>query len=1204
MNTTLSRRAGRLLVAGALLFSLVNCGGSDSGSTSNRNRNSALEDCTTTTTAAATTTTTKKSDKKKSDSEDSKKSDENENENISSQDCSPDNSYEDAAQEPRECEVNWNTDTKTITFCDSFNRFEVVQKNKDGNTVTDGESAVDSEEGTNAVTVTLKDKVRKIKVTVYQKDPDGQLVKSADVEFRTSVASKTSFEYTPQPVPTTSTTEAMPDTTLAADTTVPVDTTMPAADTTVPVDTTMPAADTTMPASESTVAANSPDTTLAPDTTIPQNGDLQPVVMQKTDCQASYDATSSRLTMCRAFDFIYVAMYDMEGTYAGKVESKGKGNYVDIEKSLVEQGIRAFRIEVGNKMADKKTPQFLGDGWLILDLEDAEHTANVLVDMSGTWVADSGWETSFNLNFENGTIDTYTWWMDTGAGRFLEVNGVIVSTNFSTYKVPGYQEGTPVTWKAFEADGMGLPRLVANGVITEPTYFGQVDFYSNALDIDKEVIQFFEGIMGSSEDDPELADTVDACKDVQPFMVTDPATPSRRNMVTITVDADCKDQNHMIGAVIFGDSWMPVWAQFLQTKYTQRIQETVYLPDGEYEIVWGSQRMAGWHDFMVNGGDNGADCTESHLRVDAQAKTAQLTNCTIGNANLDFTAYQWNGPGEVSLPINGTTLQLKDVDFSGWFAITSGWRIPMPDFLVCLKDCELSDEPINVDQSAFADTGRVSTDYECSQKSTDTVWWNSGVDFYGQYRDGYAYEWRTWHPEERSAGLNDGGKFLLAGYCSWMTQDPQTGDYHWDNNFRMSLAEISGTPNGAPVNDNVANAVDIPNGTGRVNFSNVRGTSASTDGAPWWAMSGRESNYSSVWFKFTAEEAKTMRLTFENSTMDMEIKVFKQTPDGLRLLTDGWWARYFEDSDAPDFMGAWFNTKASSTYFIQIMGDWIGNVGQSTLVIGAGDGSTLDSGWGFGDSGSDTTVPQASDTTVAQGSDTTVAQGSDTTVAQAPDTTAPSQAPDTTVARGSDTTAPSKAPDTTVARGSDTTAPQSTDNAPTTTVVQTKDQRAAEAYNDAFKAGDKEEKANVEMPVGGGDPVVEVRETVTTVEIPVVDIFATLGTPGGVSKADATTSMTIFVKGSRPIRVTPGQKSVRIPVLEKTTDIAVTGTGSDGKQLSSLIVVKKTKPSLLDQPSSSSNTPLYAGIGAVIVVLLALFFFMKSRKEEDEATQA
>ena len=193
------------------------------------------------------------------------------------------------------------------------------------------------------------------------------------------------------------------------------------------------------------------------------------------------------------------------------------------------------------------------------------------------------------------------------------------------------------------------------------------------------------------------------------------------------------------------------------------------------------------------------------------------------------------------------------------------------------------------------------------------------------------------------------------------------------------------------------------------------------------------------------------------------------------------------------------------------------------------------------------------------------------------------------------------APDTTVARGSDTTAPKSTDNSPTTTVVLTKDQQAAEAYSDTFKAGDQKETANVETPVGGGQPVVEVRESVNTVEIPVVDIYATLNSAGGVSKADISKGVTIFVKGSRPIHVAANAKTVRIPVGAKSTDVAVTGRSADGKAVGTTIVVKKSKPSLLNRGGdSSSNTTLYIIIAAVILLLGGGYVVM-SRKKEDGA---
>ena len=1209
MKQSTFSRAARLILAGALVTALVNCGGSsDSSSNRDSGRNAALEDCATTTTAASTTTTTtaKKSDKKDKKESDNKDSEENKNgentDNVSSEDCNPGDQYGEASQEPRECEVNWNAETKTVTFCDSFNRFEVVQKDKDGKTVSDGESSVDSADGTNAVTITLKDKVRKVKVSVFQKDPGGQLVKAADTEFRTASTTKTSFEYTPQP-PATTTTVAAPDTTMAPDTTVAAP------------DTTM-APDTTVAAPDSTVVTNSVDTTLAPDTTMPDNGDLVPVVVQRTDCQAHFDVTTYEVKVCQAFDYVYVAMYDNEGTFAGKVE--GNGSAVTIGKELFDQGIRIFRIEVGNKMTDGKTPRFLGEGFLILS-EDNEDEANLLIDTAGTWVSDTGWESSAEIDLQNGIFDARSWWYEAdGSTVFFEINGKIVSTGLSAYSIPDYKPGDAVTWKAFETDGMGLPRLVASGVITEPEFSDTISYYSNSFELDKEVIQFFPGMFGIDVSDPEIAAPSDACQGVQPFMVTDPATPARSNMITITVDADCKDPNHMIGAILFGDGWYPTWSQFLQTKYTQRIHETVYVPDGNYFLAWGTSQIVGWHEFIVNGGDNGPECSEGHLRVDTEAQTGELTNCILGNGKHSFKANLLNTDFEpVDVPSQGNTLDFSKLNLKGWFWVwIDDIHLPMRDFTLCLTDCDIPQADFTVDQSTFTTNGQISADYTCPAEARRWPEYWSGVNFFRQYRDGYAFEWSAYHDDQKRAALNDGGKVLVNGYCNWFGDSPDDGEWAWGTVNSLKIVDIAGTPNGTPANDNFADATVIPSGTGRADFSTVRGTAEKNEHVPWWGMSGRETNFSSVWFKFTATESKTTRLRFENSTFCMDLHVYKQTSNGLGMLTGGWWCPWTDTEDFP-WAGAWFNTRTGDTYYIQISSNWMGEVGSSTLILNDGSGATLPSQWGMADGGSegdgggsDTTVAQGSDTTVAQGSDTTVAQSSDTTVARgadttvpakAPDTTAPSKAPDTTVARQSDTTSPSKAPDTTIARGSDTTAPKSTDNGPTTTVVLTKDQQAAEAYSDTFKAGDQKETANVETPVGGGQPVVEVRESVNTVEIPVVDIYATLNSAGGVSKADISKGVTIFVKGSRPIHVASNAKTVRIPVGAKSTDVAVTGRSADGKAVGTTIVVKKTKPSLLNRGGdSSSNTTLYIIIAAVILLLGGGYMVM-SRKKEDGA---
>lgn len=1136
MHARRHTRLFRVFIAGALVAALVSCGGS--GDSGTRNRNSALDECTTDSTVANGNGNGNGNGQGNGNGNGKGQGDTNGQGNgVSDQsDCVPDSTFATAADQPIECKVQWDPAQNLATFCRDFNKFEVVQYDDAGNEIDGGKSNVESEAGGNSVQLTLSSGATKAKVTIYLKNAKKDLKKMGVVEFVLATSNVSTFEYVPLETGTT-------DTTMPASS----DSTMPAAS-----DTTMPAAsDTTMPAaSDTTAPAVSDTTTPAAPESIPQNNPdtPQPIVVQKTECGVSYTAEELSLSMCEGFDWIYVAMYDEDGTYAGKVE--GSGGTITLDKAIVDAGgAKLLRIEVANKIGDTENPVFVGDGWMTIGDGKSDSTGAIQIDKTGTWINDTGWDASMWARLDGKNFQVWDWW-EGDRMSYVIVDGQLYNEMFGNIVLKNYDGTSPVTWKAYVADGMGLPRLVATGVANQGVDTW-TNYFSPSFELDKETVAFLEGLGEPTPTDTAVQVADDPCKDISPFMITDPGTPSKKSMVTVTIDSDCKSPNHLIGGVILGWGWFPVWSQFLQTKYTQRIQETVFLPDGFYIMAWGSWNLGGWHEFIVNSGNSSVDCSNAHMRLNAAEKTGTILNCNPGNKSFDVWAGKASHARDedwgdyVKLPRTGNTVSFADLTFTGPFYVYIAGEFFAPGLMGCLTECDYpSDGQINVDQSGFDGTGHVSSTITCNPQEGEESWGDTA--YWRGYRDGYAYEWDNWSMPGDQVSLNQGGEVLVTGYCSyWKQTDEDNWYYAWTTSF--SKTALVGNPPGAPANDNIANAAVIPAAAGSFEVNTVGATAEDNEPRPWWSLNIKEKNYASAWFKMTPTKDAVYNLKSAGANFFSSVRVFRATGDGrLGLVGFGWFWRYWMDGPAITF-----GVKTGVDYYIQVYGDWARHSGEMTLVLNDGYDKPM--------------------TLTSDG-----AGSPDTTAAGAPDTT-----PDTVPSGG---------------MGGGFTK--------TTTPVTPSDEEVATAYNDALKSATKVEEATVLAPSAEQPATVEVREDTTIVEMPVIDLYSTAGGgEGGVAKADLNKPVTVMVKDRKPVTVFPGQKSVQIPVSAAKTDMTVMATDTSGKPLTAPLQVKKVAKPLVAVASSSSSSS-FPVLWVIIAVLVIAILAVVARKRRPQATPA
>lgn len=902
--------------------------------------------------------------------------------------------------------------------------------------------------------------------------------------------------------------------------------------------------------------------------------------VQEVPCQVTYTASTGTVTLCESFDRVVGATFDNDGKFTESIEAKG--DQFTIPRDVLQgNGARFLRVATGQKLEGRDIATFRGEG--IIDLGDTES------DVVGTIYVSPAGEEALNT----GGYPDYLEAELTDAGlfdlddieedqfAFVTLNGEIF-TEYENVKPPAsWDEGKPLAWRVYQLDGFGLPRLVASGTLALGSS-ADVDYANPAFELNATEVEVLQGENAGRGPDTEGLEE-DPCGEVQPFMITTPITPSRTNMVTLTVATDCRATDSILGLVVnaYDEGWIPIFSQFKSTRYTSRLTATVFLADGAYDILWGNNFLVGVHEYVVNGGGTGATCHHPRLDVDAEAKTATLRDCDPGAHRMRIFAeplFWTDMEDDIRLPFKDNVIDLSMVPWDGYFVIDP--RIDdtdEPEFVTCINACDTAiraDEGIYIDfdQSGFATDGGVDVTSQCVMPPPPDVqyvqsWTYSYTDIYREAGEGsFVFEnwkWngsRPWEPtsEKSTKRLHfpDNGKLLAVTSCG--------GEYtDWTNwGFNVSkgihMTEITEPMPNQPSNDRFENAPAIEPGVGRIQFTNVSSTNDLGEMGIEYSNSMDAGQFHSVWFKYTPEESGRTTFRVTDYSFDVLMRVTSVDGEGRTVLHDE--AEMWIDDpiwcecDYSEEETASFYANSGTTYYIQITNeDWENQVGTATLLVNGGEGETV-------------TVPAGDQKFV----------GSADLQSQAPPTTVP---PVTTTSTTSTTVAPV-----------DTVAPGS----PTTTAAPTQQQQS---YAAAVEQGSRNEVATVLAPVGDGPATVEARKDARTVEIPVVDLYGTVSAAS--ANVDTTRSLMIRQSGRRPIRVNPTDRTVSVPLGTEVSELNIVARDTAGKVVTAPLTVKKTVAPLVTvagSGDSGSGLPvLPIGIAVAILALAGAGFILRRR---------
>lgn len=927
------------------------------------------------------------------------------------------------------------------------------------------------------------------------------------------------------------------------------------------------------------------DTTPTEPTSSPRDAIANTISVQEVPCPVTYTAATRTVKLCENFDRTVGAAFDDEGKFSETVET-GYGDSFVLPAQLVSGGgARYVRIAAGQIMSGLEggIPVFRGEG--ILDLGDGgqDVEGTIYVSPSGQEALNSGgFPDYFQVELTNaGLFDIDD--IEENQFAFVTLNGKVFAEYENVKPPSNWDEGEPLAWRAYQNDGFGLPRLVGSGMLALGSS-AEIDFANPFFELNSQRVELLteEGV-GAGPSTEGLSE--DPCGAVDPYMITTPITPSRTNMVTLTVATDCDSADSMLGLVVYDydNDWIPLFSQFKSTRYSTRLVATTFLADGEYDILWGDYDLVGIHEYVVNGGGSGATCHHPRLDVDAERMKATLSNCDPGGHRMRVYAEPmfWTDMDEdIRLPFKDNVIDLQMVPWDGYFEINL--RIDdsfEPDFVTCVKACdtaEFADDGVETtfDASSFSQDAGVSVTSTCSAPDApagdgwtpDGGWANTDL-YRSAGRGAYVYEAWQWlgdtpfenptQPKTWKAHMPDNGRILAVTGCTSWWFNEANWNYVATTKRGILATEITASMPNRPSNDRFENAPAIEPGVGAIQFTNVSATNEPGEMGIEYSNSADAGQFHSVWFKYTPEESGRASFRVTDYNFDVLMRVTSVDSEGRTILLDEaemWLGDSFWcdcDNSAAETVS--FPAKAGTTYYIQITNeDYENAVGTATLLVNGGEGETVKVPLGDENFSSAAELQQ-----------------------QAPTTTVP---PVTTT---STTAAP--APADTVAPGS-----------PTTTAAATP---AEQGYSAARDQGSRNEVVTVLAPVGDAPATVEARKDARTVEIPVTDLYGTVSAAS--ANVDTARSLVIRQPGRRPVRVRPSDRTVTVPVGTETTDLSIVATTTDGKSVAAPLTVKKTVAPLVKVTGSDdggSGLPMLPiGIALAVLVGVATFFFTRRR---------
>ena len=1041
---------------------------------------------------------------------------------------------------------------------------------------------------------------------------DGSFAVCSETDGALPCITNAPFENAFEAAVTTESTVA-PDTTIAADTTVAPDTTI-AADTTLATDTTA-----------------STQSTIAP-----------PLLVPRVECSISWSAESRTFTSCRDFKAIKVAVYGENGRYAGSASAENSDS-VQLTDELAAQ-VKYVYYALGRELVTDRGTLVVSQAreWLTIPDRTQDVTDNFLMDsVENPSLREDGSPATFAVYPDEAEKEgDIRWELDRGiidSDYVLEVNGVAGIGNAtvpaaSTYSVRLYASNefgmldyvagtvTSVDDSTLSIDA-ALPQADALGLIQIDTETSQV------AEFDSE--NFVEG-------------NIDECKGASPILFTNPNSPSRTNRVTITLDSDCTSVNGVLAVAIVRNDWLETdsdfalsvaWWNVSSTRYSSRMTETIYLPDGKYSIYFFNPDtyFIKGIDYQIDSGGRNNACGEMSLRIDKEIGLAIVEGCDA-LANIDVSA-QSLMPGnldsndesmqtEPDIQTAGAAIELQSVP-SGW------WRVAIMDrqqtviggvFALCVTSCDIAPGgTLAVDSGSLATDGKVLVeDSGCAELESRT----EDVDNPYLYEELTAFLKIDADHAPRAAWLDvnfhdDDSLEMRAAFTAQFSRPGVTallatacqvqGDRKTEEDpsafTSRGLAEIAATtvPSTVPSNDGILNAVDI---TGASDVQIQQAGATLEDDEPLAGLSSflfDRSLVTTTWFKFTPSSNSRVRLTIPDMGKDefnpvtTGLTVYRSNQSGqmgfvttnMSLAQLIWMAAMEElgdlESTLEDASAQEFDVIGGKTYYVQVVGLSFLRA-PSTLRISTADEDT----W----SSQDTEAP---DTTT--GTDTTIV--SDTTVVS--DVTSTSTEVEVTTT-STEAVAVTTTPDTTVAPSTTPPAPDTTvgTDSPTTTAPGTAGQKITEGMLNLIENGSRNETTPV--LAGSGTPTIETREDAQTVTISMPDLVASVSKSG--AEINPQSRVFITTKTGRRIAVSQRVKSVTIPVAGffGNQDIKVSAYDMKGKEVASQIVVKKSiAPLVKIKGGEDSGTRKVLALIALLLVAIVVYFVTRYARRSGAA---
>lgn len=1034
--------------------------------------------------------------------------------------------------------------------------------------------------------------------------------------------------------PSTTTTMVEETTTTVGETTTTLD------ETTTTVDETT----TTVDETTTTVGENQVTTqTLAP-----------PLLVPRVDCSFAWNAESRTFVACEEFRAIKVAVYGADGRYVGSASSEN-GNSVEITTELAAS-MRYVYYSLGGDLPTAKGSLVMSRAREWMTIVDATQ------DVSDSFLMDP---TNNPTLREDGSPETmYLSPTVVNAGAEVEwstnegfsVNQMVIEVNgradLNSVTVP-LEDSYSI--RVYASNEFGFLDYVAGGTTAST---------SQSVSISAQVqVSGGLGILQvNSESDsvgivnPEnfVEGNIDDCVGAQPILYTNPNSPSRSNRVTISLDADCSSVNGILAVAVVrndfldydGDFELSVaWWNVSSTRYSSRMTETIYLPDGKYSIYFFNPDtfFIKGIDYQVDSGGSNNLCTEMSLRIDTDKGLGIVEGCDA-LASIDATAVPM-APGlsdstdesqriEPDIETTGSSIELATVP-DGW------WHVAVFDrqqsvmgglFALCVRSCETPESgSVTTDTSALASAGTVTVeDPEClalqnRAEAIDNPVVDQGMVAYLQADNDHAPRaaWLDLDMLDEDESLTGrftarfsrpGVRAYLATNCVASGAPKSEGDPDYYVSSGLAVVDVSSAPTIVSANDTIEDAVDIT-GASEVTLQQLGATLESDE--PLAGLSSflfDRSLITTTWLKFTAPTTSRVKLTvpvseqsgFEPVTSG--ITVYRKNSSGqLGFVTTNmsiaqliWMEAMSSISEVEDSLteatAQEVNVQAGATYYVQVVGVSMLRHPEKLLVT-----SVDQEAWSTADIAdmANTTVPgdETPDVTTTPGEPTESPSTSENvTNTVSPSTTEEPSTTSTDAPSGPETTTGPAAPDTSAS-------PQTTageGDSPTTTVAPSTNQKVAEGMLDLIQNGSRNET----LPVLAGDgvPTVEAREDALSVTIAMSDLVASVSKSG--AAVDPRSRIIVKTKTGRRIAVSQKVKSITVPVVGVfgNEDLKVTAYSTDGKELTSNIVVKKTIAPLVkvETPGNKMSSRIIA-LAALLLLVIVIFFISRYARRSGAA---